>query len=535
MEDVDANKQNTVSQDSKSTGSESYQQGDLQSWIYQNVPIIDDVENIEKYKPGGYAPIDLGGVLADRYEVIYKLGHGGIATTWLCWDLVTDKWRAVKINSAKYSHKDCQDRVAMEHLKGQGLDHAELEANHIVAPLDTFSMETSNGTHFCAVMDVYGPRLNEWRTEELGKDSERINDICYQVTEGLGFLHSKGLCHGDFRPDNILMKLKPGCFDHLSRDEMRELLGPPDIADVWTVDGDRSEHSPLRVVTAASWERFRAYVTDEIAIVDFGEAYRASDPPEDSGIPLMYASPEILFKDQPSGVGSDIWALALTLLEVRLDRYENYGPSTRIRRMERFVGPIPHTYRSEARRILLENGWEKPMDRAQDTGELSPLTGALDIPWDGIEEKENQLSDLTHPLEMTLGLEQRGWGREPIPEDPSGQAYKTVQLLYRLPRDEVFAFADLLRQMLKYNSEERISASIALEHRWFRKNHHKECDQILHLIKLLLIFLCLALLALTSWILLSLVQQIESQRLINKIYGVQGVEVCTFIAAHVNL
>lgn len=44
---------------------------------------IEGVEMMEMYRPGGYHPIRIGGALAGRYQVVNKLGHGGISTIWL--------------------------------------------------------------------------------------------------------------------------------------------------------------------------------------------------------------------------------------------------------------------------------------------------------------------------------------------------------------------------------------------------------------------------------------------------------------------
>jgi serine/threonine-protein kinase SRPK3 len=58
------------------------------------------------------------------------------------------------------------------------------------------------------------------------------------------------------------------------------------------------------------------HLTDQACIIDFGESYDSSSPPEALGIPLGYCSPELIF-DGSVGVGTDIWALACTIYELR--------------------------------------------------------------------------------------------------------------------------------------------------------------------------------------------------------------------------
>lgn len=61
------------------------------------------------------------------------------------------------------------------------------------------------------------------------------------------------------------------------------------------------------------------HISPEPCLIDFGESFKASDPPEDLGIPAPYRSPEIIL-EKTAGVGSDLWALGCTLFEIRTGR-----------------------------------------------------------------------------------------------------------------------------------------------------------------------------------------------------------------------
>jgi hypothetical protein len=53
--------------------------------------VADAEEDIEEgrdaYQPGGYHPVYIGDVYADKYEVMSKIGYGRYSTVWLVKDL----------------------------------------------------------------------------------------------------------------------------------------------------------------------------------------------------------------------------------------------------------------------------------------------------------------------------------------------------------------------------------------------------------------------------------------------------------------
>lgn len=44
-------------------------------------------EDLDRYHPGGYHPVQLGEVFNDRYMVVRKLGYGQYSTVWLARDI----------------------------------------------------------------------------------------------------------------------------------------------------------------------------------------------------------------------------------------------------------------------------------------------------------------------------------------------------------------------------------------------------------------------------------------------------------------
>lgn len=186
------------------------------------------------YKRGGLHPVALGERFgpSGHYRVFNKLGFGGWGTVWLCRDTLGGTWRALKINSA-YDNKKPVRNAYRELMIRQHLDltfGGDLADHHIGIPSEYFWISGPNGHHLCAVMPVLGPTLTSVHGY-YGIDPNVPKDICFQLAQSLKFLHSHGICHGDFRPANILFQLADD-IDEWSEEDMDKVLGPPVVTDV---------------------------------------------------------------------------------------------------------------------------------------------------------------------------------------------------------------------------------------------------------------------------------------------------------------
>ncbi|CAJ2509130.1 Uu.00g141560.m01.CDS01 [Anthostomella pinea] len=117
-------------------------------------------------------------------------------------------------------------------MRNQAVEIDEIGSNHIALPLETFWILSPNGKQL-----------------EIPHDPPLANQICRQTVEGMDFLHSRGICHGDFRPQNILMRLKGAGLNHIGRDKMYDMLEKPGMAEVLTGDGKHSLNAPRHLVS----------------------------------------------------------------------------------------------------------------------------------------------------------------------------------------------------------------------------------------------------------------------------------------------
>ncbi|KAI0530352.1 kinase-like domain-containing protein [Xylaria digitata] len=436
-----------------SSEDDTWEADDVQEYEYNYLAEQWGLEEISRYNKGGFHPIHLGDALDGRFEVIHKLGSGGFATVWLCRDRQLEEWRAVKVMTADHSPDSAEART-FEFLK-QNSSLEELEQNHIAAPLESFWIEGANGKHLCLVMEIYGYPVSEWRLDLDNVESstkKQSADICGQITQALAFLHNKGICHGDFRPSNILMKLNQDALQKLDPTQMTELLGEAEAYEVQTTSGESPQpRGPEYCVLAVSQTWCKKLLLEEIMVVDFGESFFANDLRNTTGIPTPYAAPEVIFHKE-IGIGVDLWSLACTIYEIRTGD-KLFGGSfygSRVNRvvyeMEIILGPLAKPYRE----VWEREGLEGP-------------DGIVKVP--SLEYKRRQCITGTRYddiLEAMLGAE-----REQYYSLLSGDRDKPP-IKYQYEREEVLALADLLRTLLKYHPGNRLDADKVLQHRWLR-------------------------------------------------------------------
>jgi len=483
--------------------------------VYVPYDSDEGAESIDDYKPGGLHPTHLGDLLGGdgRYKVVHKLGHGGFGTVWLCRDLQQNRWRAVKILAASHSAGHCADLKICEMLEHLSPEEKDIRVSHVVVPGDHFWHEGPNGKHLCVVMPVLGPSLED-AADEHQYQEEPLKRICYQLVLAMKFLHDKGICHGDFRPNNICYVLKG--LDDLDEEDPMKVLGRPNLLcyvddeeydwrsdyaaddgggiicdedipeeglddgeDVESSPGSEDEdaqananpHEPRYIVIPPNLAKSSGYVSDDIAVIDFGESFLASKAPESTGIPQSYCPPEGFFENAGTfGFGSDLWALGCSIFEIRRSGHPflGFGLWGLVSYWEDLNGPLPEPYRSS---------FAKETDVPEDPSQWATLS--MD------ERKEREAEHMGRAgvpgsLHMMLLLERRfivplAEGEAQPQPPPPGRGYRASPLArpnekvlaYEMSEREASELMDLFKKIFAWKPEDRIDAAQILGHPWF--------------------------------------------------------------------
>ncbi|EHK99846.1 putative protein kinase dsk1 [Glarea lozoyensis 74030] len=160
---------------------------------------LDNVEDIENYRPGGFHPIHIGDELQDRYKIVHKLGYGGFSTVWLARDKVDEQYVALKILAAS-SQQESKELGVLQKLVEPSTDHPG--QNSVLSLLNNFVIEGPNGRHLCLVVQVAGPSIAALNySPGAVAGSRRLRPelavkVANQTVQALDFVHSQGFCHG---------------------------------------------------------------------------------------------------------------------------------------------------------------------------------------------------------------------------------------------------------------------------------------------------------------------------------------------------
>ncbi|KAK4125520.1 kinase-like protein [Parathielavia appendiculata] len=289
--------------------------------------VREHVEDVERYMPGGYHPVDISDTITnhqDDYTVLHKLGYGGFSTVWLV------KRQRKQLDSAG------QPQISFHALKILRADLSDERANHelqflqrlgqvgrsshpnIVMLEDSFTVSGPNGQHRCLVFPLLAFSLHSDKSWTL-TPSQR-HSTCQQLASAVAFLHSHNVCHGDLTPSNIAFKVPD--VQSMTENRLLEFLGPIKEEALRLRKGpiSHSKHAPKKIVASASFSGLDSSSLATVQIIDFGCAFLSDSPPPTLGCPVEFFPPELLF-GCPASTKSDVWQLAALVYYTSTSQY----------------------------------------------------------------------------------------------------------------------------------------------------------------------------------------------------------------------
>jgi serine/threonine-protein kinase len=145
----------------------------------------------------------VGKTLQGHYEIVRKVGEGGMSFVYLANDIATRERYAIKVLSASLSH----DRNAMARLRREasfGMRLAHPNICHIIR-----LGETEDGLIYVVMPFVDGEILSD-RTNRLGQLPVReVSRLLKDMATGLHVAHELKIVHRDLKPENVMVCRRP--------------------------------------------------------------------------------------------------------------------------------------------------------------------------------------------------------------------------------------------------------------------------------------------------------------------------------------
>ena len=137
------------------------------------------------------------GTRLGHYEILSRIGAGGMGEVYLAQDTRLDRKVALKILPADVaSNNDRMERFVREAKSAAALNHP-----HIA---QVFEIGEQDGAHFIAMEFIDGITLRD----KIHRDPTELKNllkVLQQVAEGLSKAHAAGIVHRDLKPDNIMI------------------------------------------------------------------------------------------------------------------------------------------------------------------------------------------------------------------------------------------------------------------------------------------------------------------------------------------
>ena len=137
-------------------------------------------------------------LLAGRYELIEKIGEGGMAVVYKAKDRLLNRYVAIKILRPEFT----QDEQFLDSFKRESQAAAGLQHPNIVSIYD---VGRTGNINFIVMELVDGRPLSDFIKENGHLDYKTTIDIAKQMASALAIAHKHQIIHRDVKPHNIMI------------------------------------------------------------------------------------------------------------------------------------------------------------------------------------------------------------------------------------------------------------------------------------------------------------------------------------------
>ena len=139
-----------------------------------------------------------GMIIAERYEILGKIGTGGMADVYKAKDHKLNRFVAVKVLKPEFR----EDTTFIRKFRSEAQAAAGLTHPNIV---NVFDVGDDEGVYYIVMELIEGITLKEYIAKKGKLSIKEATSIAIQVSMGLEAAHNHGIVHRDVKPQNIII------------------------------------------------------------------------------------------------------------------------------------------------------------------------------------------------------------------------------------------------------------------------------------------------------------------------------------------
>lgn len=139
-----------------------------------------------------------GMLISDRYEIVDKVGSGGMADVYKAKDLRLNRYVAIKILKQEYSN----DAKFVAKFRAEAQSVAGLSHPNIV---NVYDVGEDDDLHYIVMELVEGITLKKFIEKKGSLDVNEAIGIGVQIAQGMEAAHDNHIIHRDIKPQNIII------------------------------------------------------------------------------------------------------------------------------------------------------------------------------------------------------------------------------------------------------------------------------------------------------------------------------------------
>ena len=142
--------------------------------------------------------IKVGMLIAERYEIIEKIGTGGMSDVYRAKDHKLNRFVAVKVLKQEFSeNSDFVSKFRVEAQAAAGLMHPNI--------VNVYDVGEESGFHYIVMELVEGITLKKYIEKKARLSVKEAVSIAIQVAMGIEAAHNNHIIHRDIKPQNIII------------------------------------------------------------------------------------------------------------------------------------------------------------------------------------------------------------------------------------------------------------------------------------------------------------------------------------------